>query len=87
MDKLKELINNTKGSISIEINKHRDCYESIDEHVSAGDREDVDGFVWDKMIELDTCVRIIVYPETPTGFYVIYHYDVEIAIDIAKNEY
>ncbi len=86
MEKLRELIKKVKCSVYIDINSHKDYYETIEKHIKPDDREDISNEVWDKMIELDTCVRLQVYPETPVGFYVIYHYDVEMAIDIALNQ-
>jgi hypothetical protein len=86
MNKLQDLIKKTKCSVSIDINNHRDCYETIEQHLELDDREDISNDVWAKMIELDTCVRFQVYPDTPIGFYVIHHYDVEMAIDIALSE-
>ena len=86
MEKLQELIKKTKCSVSIDINNHRDYYETIEQHIfTTEDREDISNDVWAKMIELDTCVRLQVYPDNPVGFYVINHYDVEMAIDIALN--
>ena len=86
MKKLQDLIKKAKCSVSITINSHRDFYETIEEHIESDDREDISKDVWDKMIELDTCVRLQFYPDTPIGFYVIHHYDVEMAIDIALSE-
>lgn len=87
MDKLKELIKKTKCSVSIDINNHRDYYETIEQHIEPEDRKDISDDIWSKMIQLDTCVRLQVYPNTPIGFYVIHHYDVEMAIDTALSEY
>tara|TARA_R110000782_G_scaffold265813_1_gene359806 strand:- start:58 stop:321 length:264 start_codon:yes stop_codon:yes gene_type:complete len=86
MNKLQELINKTKCSVSIDVNKHRDFYETIEEYIEPDDIADISADVWAKMIELDTCVRLQFYPDTPIGFYTIHHYDVEIAINIALNE-
>lgn len=86
MEKLQDLIKKTKCSVYIDINSHRDYYETIEQHIKPDDREGISNDVWAKMIELDTCVILQVYPNTPIGFYVIYHYDVEMAIDIALSE-
>jgi len=86
MKKLQDLIKNTKCSISIDINNHRNYYETIEQHIEPEDREEISNDVWAKMIELDTCVRLQVYPYTPIGSYVIHHYDVEMAIDIALSD-
>ena len=86
MEKLQNLIEKTKCGVSIEINGHRDYYETIEQYIEPSDRKNISNHVWDKMVTLDTCVRLQVYPDTPIGFYVIYHYNVETAIDIALSE-
>ena len=45
--------------------------------------EPIEADVLQKMIETDTIVRLQFYPLTPIGFYVIFHYDVERAIEQA----
>jgi len=86
MQKLQELIKKTKCSVSVEINIHRDYYETIENYIEPEERNDISNDVWLKMIELDTCIELQVYPDTPIGFYVIYHYDIEKAIDIALRQ-
>jgi len=83
MEKLNELIRKSKASITIEVNNHRDYYETIDVNTLDEDREGICDDIWNKMIELDMCIRIQVYPNSPVSFFVIYHYDMEKAIDIA----
>jgi hypothetical protein len=43
-----------------------------------------------KMIEHNTIIDLQFYPNTPIGFYSIYHYDLEMALDealeILKND-
>ena len=36
-----------------------------------------------KMIETDTIVNIQFYPKTPVGSYSVYHYDLDMALDLA----
>ena len=86
MKKLQDLIKKTKCSVSIDINNHRDYYETIEQQIEPEDRKEISNDVWAKMIELDTCVSLQVYPNNPIGFYVIHHYDVEMAIDIALSD-
>jgi len=86
MKKLQELIKKTKCSITITVNNHRDYYETIEQYIKPEERKDISNDIWQKMIELDTCIELQVYPDTPIGFYVIYHYDIEKVIDIALNE-
>ena len=86
MERLKELISKAKCGVYIEVNKHKDYYESVYTHITPEKQDDIPSDILDKMIELDTCVRLQVYPNSPIGFFVIYHYDLEKAIDIALNE-
>ena len=52
------------------------------------DKKEIDNIDKDKieeMIRRDTIVKIQFYPNTPVGFYLIYHYDIDKAIDIALD--
>lgn len=82
MDKLKELLSRCKCGVYVEVNEHRDVYESAEQRLANEERE-IDADVRAKMIELNTIVRIQFYPNTPVGFYVIHHYDLEAALDQA----
>ena len=86
MNKLKELIKKTKCSVTITVNNHRDYYETIEKYINLEKRKEISSDIWEKMIESDTCIELQVYPETPIGFYVIYHYDIEKVIDMALND-
>jgi len=90
MKKLKELVALCKCSVTVSINDHKDYYETVKEHISEEEVEDIDKDVFDKMIEKDTIVHVQAYTRTPVGFYVIYHYDIDKAINqmikIAKGE-
>jgi len=85
MKKLQDLIKKTKCSVSITVNNHRDYYETIEQYVQPEEKQDISNDIWQKMIELDTCIELQFYPDTPVGFYKIYHYDIEKVIDIALN--
>lgn len=87
MEKFIKLASLCKCSVSIEVNGHRDYYQSVQ-----GYMDDVTGNfgsprttqdVLDEMIKRDTVVWVQFYPYTPIGFYCIYHYDIEIAMDEA----
>ena len=71
-----------KCSVSIEVNGHRDYYETIDEYIREERRGDIAKDVWAKMLETDTCIEVQVYPDTPIGFYDVVHYDLDTAIDM-----
>ena len=44
---------------------------------------DIEDCIKDKIIELNTIVELQFYPDSPIGFYKIYHYDIEMAVDDA----
>lgn len=87
MDKLKELVSRCKCGVSVEINGHKNVYQTAEE---ALDCFKAFGFhtepaVRARIIEADTLVEIHFYPETPVGFYKVIHYDLDAALDKALN--
>ena len=91
MEKFKELVSLCKGSIKISVNGNKDYYESIDEYINEKDIEHIDKDIFKEMIKRNIVVKIQVYPHTPIGFFLIYHYDIDEAVNIAlqavKNDY
>jgi len=87
MEKLNELIKLSKCGIYLNINTHRDSYETVEQYfediIRKEDFEDIPSDLLDKMKELDTIIELQFYPDSPVGFYTVYHYDLESAIDIA----
>lgn len=83
MNKLQELKNRCKCGVYIEINPHKDVYESVEKNIFEDDKEDIEEEILKEMIKRDTIVRIQFYPNTPVGCYVIYHYDIEKGLDYA----
>jgi hypothetical protein len=90
MKKFKELVSLCRASVEISVNDHKDYYESVEQHIGEEDREDIEKEVFEEMVKRDTVVRIQAYPRNPIGFFVVYHYDIDKAVDIAlgaiKNE-
>lgn len=91
-NKLTNLISKCKGGVFIFINEHRNEYQSFDEYfeelsecMEDDFREEIDKEVYDRMKELDTIVELRFYPHTPIGVVVIYHYDLDMALDKALN--
>ena len=86
-EKLQELISRCKCSVTVSVNDHRDYYRSVSEALIELDicmqgieiNEDVRA----KMIELDTIIEVRFYPDTPISFYLVYHFDLELALDEA----
>ena len=88
-DKMKKLMSICKCGIYIDINGHRDNYQSAKEFweeivlIDKDCVEETGQDVIDKMIKLDTIIQIQYYPETPVGDYVVFHYDLDMALEKA----
>jgi len=85
MKKLNNLIKSCKAGIHLTINAHKDYYESVDDNIDDDFKKELELNVLNRMKELDTIIELQFYPDTPVGFYRIYHYDLELAIDEALN--
>ena len=88
MDKLKELLMKCECGVFIEVNEHRDYYQTAEQAILEDierDGEKLDEDIKAKMIELNTIVRVQFYPNTPIGHYVVYHYDIDLALDAALS--
>lgn len=82
-EKIKWLFNRCKSSVSISQNNHRDYYQSIPDYLEDQIQNgEVDKDVLEEMIKQDTFICVHAYPDTPVGFYSVYHYDLEAAIDL-----
>ena len=86
MDKLKILIDECACSVALEINEHKDCYQSVEEYLDI--MESCKGFeinddIKSIMIETNTIITLQFYPKTPVSFYSICHYDLDKALDEA----
>lgn len=88
-DKLQALLSRCKCSVSIEVNRHRDAYETAEQAMQEAEENgwlpDIEPEVRAKMVELNTVVELQFYPDTPIGFYVIWHYDLDAALDAALS--
>ena len=90
MEQLTKIIAACKCSVNLTINGHKDYYESVPDYFNnkpwlVDDKEEISKEVFDKMVEHDTIVELQIYPDTPVGFYKIYHHDLEQAIDEAME--
>jgi len=92
MEKLKELLALCKCSVTIEVNNHKDCYQSVKEYIEEKDSyiddfiNDIGLEVYQKMIDTDSIIEIQAYPNTPISFYVVCHYDLDSALDIILSQ-
>ena len=89
MEKLKKLLGSCKCGVYLNVNEHRDVYQTAEKfmddqfNIDHELRQEIGGDVLSKMLELNTIIHIQFYPHTPIGSYSIYHYDVDKALDSA----
>ena len=90
MKKFKELVSLCKASVEISVNDHKDYYESVEQHINEEERKDIEKEVFEEMVKRDIVVKVQAYPHTPIGFFVVYHYDIDkavnIVLDAVKND-
>lgn len=82
MDKLEAIIKKCRASIHLEINDHKSGYETVEEYFRFKlDKPSLE--ILKIMIEKDRVISLQFYPDTPCGCYIIYHYDIDQALDEA----
>lgn len=81
---LNELVRRCKCGVHVTFNEHRDYYQTAAVYIAELlDHEappTISPDVMEKMILADTIVQVQFYPQTPIGFYVVYHYDLDAAL-------
>ena len=86
MDKLKKLIDRCACGIHLTINGHRDYYDKVGDRLKElALREtppDISEEVKDMMIAKNTIIELHFCPDTPIGFYEIFHYDLDEALTL-----
>jgi len=89
-DKLQQLIEKTKCSITLEINLHEDNYQTVVDYLSEFPHnqfvDDMPKEIYNKMIETNTIIELYVYPDNPISYYKIYGYDLDMVLDEALAE-
>lgn len=73
---MEELIKKCKCSVHLEVNKHRDYYNTIEDAIKEakslyGDDE-IDTELAERMIKEDMFISLQFYPDTPIGFHKVY---------------
>lgn len=81
MNKLQELIKLCECSVSVEVNAHRDVYMTAYKYLVEANLEGEDRDIVDEMVLRDFIIEIQFYPNTPVGFYKVWHYDLDMALD------
>jgi hypothetical protein len=89
MNDLKKLLARCKCGVHIDVNTHRDVYETAEEYLNSLDQwkslEDVSTEVRVEMVRTNTIICIQAYPDTPIGFYGSFHYDFDTAVNEVLN--
>jgi hypothetical protein len=88
MDKFKKLVQHCKCGVYLQVNAHRDVYETAKQHlehleIARGEPLDIPADVRKVMEDTDTIVSLQWYPRTPIGFDEVYHHDIDAAMDAA----
>ena len=66
-----ELVARCKAGVHLDVNDHRNYYESVKDRLENFDDE-IEPVLLAGMIETDTVYRLQFYPDTPVGSYVVY---------------
>lgn len=79
-NKMKQIIKKCKCGVFLRANEHKDYYQTVEQYlieqiIDQAEIDEIGKDVWNKMIELDTIFILQFYPNTPVGFYKIFHYD------------
>ena len=85
---LQKLLDICKCEIALTINEHRNVYQTASDAIKeleGRDFIDASEEVKAEMIARDTIIELQYYPNTPVGFNLIHHYDLDMAIDMALN--
>lgn len=81
---LDKLLSLCKCEVSVEVNTHRNYYESVGQYVrGARDLGEIPDSIFYEMVKRDTVVKVQFYTHTPVGFFSVLHYDVNEALDMA----
>jgi hypothetical protein len=95
MSKIDDIFRRCKAGVYITHNENKCYYQTLEEYfISNNYREDVTDDVYNGMLERDSMISIQMYIRTPVGFAIVFHYDLEKALDdcldylneVAKNE-
>ncbi len=89
MSKLKELCDRCKSSVYVTVNDHRGYHQTaekyIDQALSEPEPLEIDPRMRAEMIRRDSIVRCQFYPRNSVGFEEIWHYDVDVCIELCLD--
>ena len=83
MTKLEQLKDLCKYGFTLSINNHKVYRESVEECLEGEEWLDKESDTVKKMIELDTIIHMVVFPNNPVGSYSLFHYDLDKILDEA----
>lgn len=87
MDKLKQLLDRCECGVYLNVNTHRDVYETAEQKIAqAMSMEcppEIAPEVRAEMERTNTVIELQFYPDTPIGFYTVWHHDLDAALDEA----
>ena len=73
---MEELLKLCKCGVYLNVNEHRDYYQTVEEFLKDNEElKDIEEDIYNKMVELDSIIRLQFYPTTPIGCYTLYHYN------------
>ena len=87
---MKEILNKCKCGVFFTANEHKDYYEQpeewlIEQMQNQSDIDEIGKDIWEEMIKRDNVLVLQFYPDTPIGFYRIFHYDYDKLLEKAKE--
>lgn len=84
MNRLNDLLSKCKACVSITVNQHRNYHESASAYLKdMDDAQVIEPEILQEMIKRNTVVELHFYPNNPVGSYMIYHYDLGLAVEEA----
>lgn len=86
--RLAQLCEKCKCGVYVFINEHRNYYKTAEFTLSElfdrrEDPPEIDSVIRAEMIKRDYIVEIHFYPDTPIGFFCVYHWDLDAALCMA----
>lgn len=73
-------------NLTIDINAHKNEYESVREYFENRDTDDIPEDVFNIMVEKDCVVEVVAYDRSTVSFVFVAHYDIDSAMDMAINK-
>ena len=84
IEKLDKIVSLCKGSVNITFNDHTTNYSTVEEELQQNHfnrYDDISEDVKKEMIRRNTMVEVQCYDQTPVGFFLVVHYDLDKALD------